>query len=151
MSAVPVSILDLASIGVGETLRESLEGCVQVAQAAERLGYTRVWYAEHHNSETIASSATSVLIAHVAAHTKSIRLGSGGVMLPNHSHLSSLNNSEHWPHCIPDALTLASVEHPELTRQPSRHYGATHVLPKHSRKTYRNFRGSLATPQESQT
>ena len=87
MSPVPVSILDLASIGAGESLRESLEGCVQVAQAAERLGFSRVWYAEHHNSETIASSAPAVLIAHVAAHTKSIRLGSGGVMLPNHSPL----------------------------------------------------------------
>jgi len=87
MSTVPVSILDLASIGAGESLRESLEGCVQVAQAAERLGYTRVWYAEHHNSETIASSAPAVLIAHVAANTKTIRLGSGGVMLPNHSPL----------------------------------------------------------------
>ena len=87
MTTVPVSILDLASIGAGESLRESLEGCVQLAQAAERLGYTRVWYAEHHNSETIASSAPAVLIAHVAANTSTIRLGSGGVMLPNHSPL----------------------------------------------------------------
>ena len=87
MNPIPISILDLASIGVGETLRESLEGCVQVAQLAEKLGYTRVWYAEHHNSESIASSATSVLIAHVAARTETIRLGSGGVMLPNHSPL----------------------------------------------------------------
>ena len=87
MSTVPVSILDLASIGAGESMRESLEGCVQLAQAAERLGYTRVWYAEHHNSETIASSAPAVLIAHVAANTSTIRLGSGGVMLPNHSPL----------------------------------------------------------------
>ncbi len=84
---VPLSILDLASIGKGESLRESLEGCVAVAQHAEKCGYTRVWYAEHHNSETIASSATSVLIAHVAAHTSTIRLGAGGVMLPNHSPL----------------------------------------------------------------
>ena len=87
MSTVPFSILDLASIGAGESLRESLEGCVQVAQAAERLGFSRVWYAEHHNSETIASSAPAVLIAHIAANTKTIRLGSGGVMLPNHSPL----------------------------------------------------------------
>jgi len=87
VTSVPLSILDLALIGEGETLRESLEGCVTVAKRAEQLGYTRVWYAEHHNSETIASSATSVLIAHVAAHTSTIRLGSGGVMLPNHSPL----------------------------------------------------------------
>ena len=87
MTRVPLSILDLASIGEGESVRESLEGCVKVAQRAEQLGYTRIWYAEHHNSVTIASSATSVLIAHIAAHTESIRLGSGGVMLPNHSPL----------------------------------------------------------------
>src|SRR4029079_17402256 len=60
---------------------------VALAQLAERLGYARVWYAEHHNIPIIASSATSVLIAHVAAHTKTIRLGAGGIMLPNHAPL----------------------------------------------------------------
>src|SRR6478736_3211443 len=59
-----------------------------MAQSAEKLGYRRVWYAEHHNMSSIASSATSVLIAHVAAHTESIRLGAGGIMLPNHSPLT---------------------------------------------------------------
>ena len=59
-----------------------------MAQLAEQLGYRRVWYAEHHNMSAIASSATSVLIAHVAAQTRSIRLGAGGVMLPNHSPLT---------------------------------------------------------------
>ena len=87
VTSLPISVLDLASLGDGETLRESLEGCVTTARAAEEAGYARVWYAEHHNSETIASAATSVLIAHVAANTTSIRLGSGGVMLPNHSPL----------------------------------------------------------------
>ncbi|MFM1790282.1 MAG: hypothetical protein RLZZ526_609, partial [Actinomycetota bacterium] len=82
-----LSVLDLASIGDGESIGESLQGCVAVARAAERLGYSRVWYAEHHNSKTIASSAPAVLIAHVAAHTSTIRLGAGGVMLPNHSPL----------------------------------------------------------------
>lgn len=82
---VPLSILDLASIGPDETVRDSLEGSVQLAQRAEELGYTRVWYAEHHNMASIASSATAVLIAHVAAHTERIRLGAGGIMLPNHS------------------------------------------------------------------
>ncbi len=87
MSSVPFSMLDLALVGRGETVRESLEGCVRLAQLAEKLGYTRVWYAEHHNIESIASSATAVLIAHVAAHTERIRLGAGGVMLPNHAPL----------------------------------------------------------------
>ena len=84
----PLSILDLALIGKDQSPADALAGSVALAQAAERRGYHRVWYAEHHNMSTIASSATSVLIAHVAAHTSSIRLGSGGVMLPNHSPLT---------------------------------------------------------------
>ena len=84
---VELSILDLAPIGRGQTAAESFSGSVFLARQAERLGYKRVWYAEHHNMTSIASSATSVLIAHVAAHTETIRLGAGGVMLPNHSPL----------------------------------------------------------------
>lgn len=84
---VPLSILDLAIIGKGQTAAESFAGSVAMARLAERLGYRRIWYAEHHNMSSIASSATSVLIAHIAAHTSSIRLGAGGVMLPNHSPL----------------------------------------------------------------
>jgi luciferase family oxidoreductase group 1 len=84
----PLSVLDLALIGKGQTPADALAGSVALAQAAERRGYTRVWYAEHHNMSTIASSATSVVIAHVAAHTSTIRLGSGGIMLPNHSPLT---------------------------------------------------------------
>lgn len=85
---VPLSILDLAQIGEGESARDSFRASVQMAQAAERQGYQRIWYAEHHNMPSIASSATSVLIAHIAANTETIRLGSGGVMLPNHSPLT---------------------------------------------------------------
>jgi len=84
---VQLSILDLAPIRRGETATESFAASVALAQAAERLGYARIWYAEHHNMPTIASSATSVLIAHVAAHTSTIRLGAGGIMLPNHAPL----------------------------------------------------------------
>jgi luciferase family oxidoreductase group 1 len=84
---VPLSILDLAAVGREETIAESFAGSVELARAAERGGYKRIWYAEHHNISSIASSATAVLIAHIAAHTKSIRLGAGGVMLPNHSPL----------------------------------------------------------------
>src|SRR4051812_27990120 len=84
---VPLSILDLAFVSEGQPVAEALQGCVSFAQRAEALGYTRIWYAEHHNFASIASSATSVLIAHVAAHTRSIHLGAGGVMLPNHAPL----------------------------------------------------------------
>ena len=87
MSTFPLSVLDLAIVGRDETVADSLAGCVHMAQRAEALGYSRVWYAEHHNMSSIASSATAVLIAHVAAHTTTIRLGSGGVMLPNHAPL----------------------------------------------------------------
>ncbi|MEO7371624.1 MAG: LLM class flavin-dependent oxidoreductase [Ilumatobacteraceae bacterium] len=85
--AVPLSILDLAIVGKGQSVRDGLEATVAVAQQAEARGYRRVWYAEHHNMASIASSATSVLIAHVAAHTSTIRLGAGGIMLPNHAPL----------------------------------------------------------------
>ena len=87
MPDLPLSLLDLAVVGPRETVRDSLQGSVRLAQRAEQLGYRRVWYAEHHNMSAIASSATAVLIAHVAANTERIRLGSGGVMLPNHSPL----------------------------------------------------------------
>lgn len=82
---VPISILDLAAVGEGETIAQSFAGSVQLAQMAEASGYKRVWYAEHHSIDSIASSATAVLIAHIAANTTSIRLGAGGIMLPNHS------------------------------------------------------------------
>ncbi|MFE9171673.1 LLM class flavin-dependent oxidoreductase [Streptomyces kebangsaanensis] len=84
---VPLSILDLAQIGEGETAADSFQASVTMAQHAEEWGYRRIWYAEHHNMPTIASSATSVLIAHIAAHTRTIRLGAGGIMLPNHAPL----------------------------------------------------------------
>lgn len=86
--SVPLSILDLAHVGEGETVRDSFDASVKLAQHAENWGYRRIWYAEHHNMKTIASSATSVLIGHVAAHTQRIRLGSGGIMLPNHAPLT---------------------------------------------------------------
>jgi luciferase family oxidoreductase group 1 len=85
---MPLSILDLAPIGPGESASDSFAASVALAQRAEGFGYRRVWYAEHHNMATIASSATSVLIAHVGAHTREIRLGAGGVMLPNHAPLT---------------------------------------------------------------
>ncbi|HWT93969.1 MAG TPA: LLM class flavin-dependent oxidoreductase [Solirubrobacteraceae bacterium] len=86
--SVPLSLLDLASVGPDQPVGEALQQSVTFAQRAEALGFTRVWYAEHHNMKAIASSAPAVLIAHVAANTERIRLGSGGVMLPNHAPLT---------------------------------------------------------------
>jgi luciferase family oxidoreductase group 1 len=85
--ALSLSILDLALVGPGQTAREALNASVAIAQLAEAKGYRRIWYAEHHNIPAIASSATSVVIAHVAANTSTIRLGAGGIMLPNHAPL----------------------------------------------------------------
>jgi luciferase family oxidoreductase group 1 len=83
----PLSILDLAPIVEGGDPATALRNSLDLAQHAERLGYNRFWLAEHHNAVGIASAATSVVIAHVAAGTSTIRVGAGGIMLPNHSPL----------------------------------------------------------------
>lgn len=83
----PLSILDLASIRQGATAADAFRRMVDIAQTGERLGYHRFWLAEHHNMPGIASSATAVLVGHVAAATTRIRVGSGGIMLPNHAPL----------------------------------------------------------------
>ncbi len=84
---VPLSILDLVPVILGETPREALPKSLDLARHAERFGYTRFWVAEHHNMTGIASAATSVVIGYLACGTKTIRVGSGGIMLPNHSPL----------------------------------------------------------------
>lgn len=84
---IPLSILDLAVVTEGSSPREAIQHSRDLAQKAERMGYHRFWMAEHHNMENIASSATSVLLGHIANATEKIRVGSGGIMLPNHSPL----------------------------------------------------------------
>src|ERR1041384_4016992 len=84
---VPVSILDLVPVVLGETPREALRKSLDLARHAETFGYTRYWVAEHHNMTGIASAATSVVIGYLAGGTSTIRVGSGGIMLPNHSPL----------------------------------------------------------------
>src|SRR5678815_5402041 len=81
---VPISILDLVPVILGETPREALRKSLDLAQQAEAFGYTRYWVAEHHNMTGIGSAATSVVIGYLAGGTKTIRVGSGGIMLPNH-------------------------------------------------------------------
>lgn len=85
--SLPLSILDLVPVVSGHSISESFHNSLDLAQSAEKLGYNRYWLAEHHNMAGIASSATSVLIGYIAGGTSSIRVGSGGIMLPNHSPL----------------------------------------------------------------
>src|SRR5512133_909558 len=82
-----LSVLDLAPITEGSDASDSFRNSLALAQQAERLGYRRFWLAEHHGMPGIASAATAVLIAYIAGGTRSIRIGAGGVMLPNHSPL----------------------------------------------------------------
>jgi len=85
LSNIPISILDLAIITEGRTIADAFHHSLAAAQAAERYGFNRYWLAEHHNSVGVGSAATSVLIGYIAQGTNSIRVGSGGIMLPNHS------------------------------------------------------------------
>jgi luciferase family oxidoreductase group 1 len=81
----PLSVLDLATVGTGQSSSEALAATTEVARRAETLGYRRLWVAEHHNMPAVASTSPPVLVAHLAAHTSRLRVGSGGVMLPNHA------------------------------------------------------------------
>jgi luciferase family oxidoreductase group 1 len=87
LPVLPLSVLDLAPVAEGEEVADALAHSAELAVLAERLGFRRHWVAEHHNMPGIASSAPAVLLAHLAAATSTIRLGSGGVMLPNHAPL----------------------------------------------------------------
>ncbi|WP_404321755.1 LLM class flavin-dependent oxidoreductase [Cytobacillus firmus] len=87
LNEIPFSVLDLSPITAGSTPADSFRNTLELAQLAEKLDYNRFWLAEHHNMPFIASSATSVVMSHVAAGTSKIRIGSGGIMLPNHAPL----------------------------------------------------------------
>src|SRR6187399_2543779 len=86
---IPLSILDLAPVTEGSNVTQTFANTLDLARHAERLGYKRYWLAEHHNMPGIASAATAVLIGHVAGGTSTIRVGAGGIMLPNHSPLQA--------------------------------------------------------------
>ena len=87
LQEIPLSILDLAPITAGNSAEATFKNSLLLAQRAEELGYHRYWLAEHHNTESVASSATAVLIGYIAGGTTTMRVGSGGVMLPNHAPL----------------------------------------------------------------
>lgn len=103
---IPYSFLDLAIISEGNDIPQTLENSVKTAQIAEKTGYTRYWFAEHHNMKSVASSATSVLIGHIAGKTSKIRVGSGGIMLPNHSPLVIAEHFGTLASIYPDRIDL---------------------------------------------
>ncbi|WP_028281047.1 LLM class flavin-dependent oxidoreductase [Arthrobacter sp. H5] len=100
-SRVPLSVLDLATVGKDRTSAQALADSTVLAQEADRLGFHRFWVAEHHNMPSVASTSPAVLIAHLAANTARIRLGSGGVMLPNHA-----------PFVVAEQFALLEALHP---------------------------------------
>ncbi len=148
----PFSILDLAHVVEGSTASESFDKCVKTAQHAEALGYERVWYAEHHNIASVASSATSVLIAHIGAHTKTIRLGAGGIMLPNHSPLAIAEQFGTLATLHPDRIDLG------LGRAPGGDMGVIRALRKDYEQAGNRFPADveelidyLAKPEDRQS
>lgn len=119
---IPLSVLDLVPVGAGTSAAGAVRHIVDLAQLAERMGYARLWYAEHHSMPSVASSAPEILIAHAAAHTSKIRVGSGGVMLPNHAPLRTAELFRTLAALHPDRIDLG------LGRAPGSDPTATRAL-----------------------
>lgn len=133
LSNIPISVLDLAPIIAGGTASDSFRNTLDLAQHAEKWGYNRYWLAEHHNMPGIASSATSVVIGHVAAGTKKIRVGSGGIMLPNHAPLVIAEQFGTLESLHPNRIDLG------LGRAPGTDHTTTLALRRDSRSGARDF------------
>lgn len=119
---IPFSVLDLAPITEGSDAAQAFANSLELAQHAERLGYQRFWLAEHHNMPGIASAATAVLIGHVAGGTKTIRVGAGGVMLPNHAPLQVAEQFGTLAALYPGRIDLG------LGRAPGTDHATAHAL-----------------------
>lgn len=119
------SLLDLSPIPEGKTAADALAASADLARAAERLGYHRFWLAEHHNMPGIASAATAVVIGHVAAATRSIRVGAGGIMLPNHAPLTVAENFGTLATLFPGRIDLG------LGRAPGSDMATARALRRH--------------------
>ncbi|PPE75020.1 LLM class flavin-dependent oxidoreductase [Solimonas fluminis] len=117
-----LSVLDLAPVPAGGSAAEALRRTAELARLAERLGYVRYWFAEHHSMPSVASSAPEILIGHVAAATQKIRVGSGGIMLPNHPPLRVAENFRTLEALFPDRIDLG------LGRAPGSDYAASRAL-----------------------
>lgn len=125
---IPLSILDLAPVTEGSDARQTFINTLDLARAAERLGYSRYWLAEHHNMPGIASAATAVLIGHIAGGTSTIRVGAGGIMLPNHAPLQVAEQFGTLASLYPNRIDLG------LGRAPGTDQAAARAL----RRSYEN-------------
>lgn len=125
---IPLSILDLAPVTEGSDARQTFANTLDLAQNAERLGYQRYWLAEHHNMPGIASAATAVLIGHIAGGTSTIRVGAGGIMLPNHAPLQVAEQFGTLASLYPGRIDLG------LGRAPGTDLAAARAL----RRSYEN-------------
>jgi luciferase family oxidoreductase group 1 len=114
---IAYSILELAIVSQGETIQQTLNNSLALAKEAEANNYKRIWFAEHHNSDNIGSSATSILIGYVAENTKTIRVGSGGIMLPNHSPLIIAEQFGTLAHLYPGRIDLGLGRAPGTDQQ----------------------------------
>ncbi len=132
------SLLDLAPVPEGKTAADALVNSVSLAQAAEKAGYTRFWLAEHHNMPGIASAATAVLIGHVAAATSTMRIGAGGIMLPNHAPLVVAEQFGTLATLFPGRIDLGLGRAPGTDMQTVRALRATCPPPTRSRRMCRN-------------
>ena len=103
---IAYSILELAIVSQGDTIQKTLHNSLALAKVAEANNYKRLWFAEHHNSDSVGSSATSILIGYVAENTQTIRVGSGGIMLPNHSPLIIAEQFGTLAHLYPGRIDL---------------------------------------------
>ncbi|WML53110.1 LLM class flavin-dependent oxidoreductase [Neobacillus sp. PS3-12] len=103
---IPVSVLNLVPIRIGQTPKQAIEAMVELAQEVEKMGYKRYWIAEHHNTPTLVSSATSILIKHTLENTERILVGSGGIMLPNHAPLVVAEQFGTMATIYPDRIEL---------------------------------------------
>lgn len=103
---IPLNVLELVSVSEGQTIKEALDQSLEAAQLIDKLGFKRLWFAEHHNTISLASMATSNLIALAAKMTERIRVGSGGIMLPNHSPLQVAESFGTLAQLFPNRIDL---------------------------------------------
>lgn len=139
---VAYSILELAIVSDGITIEQTFKNSIDLAQKAEEMGYSRLWLAEHHNMIHVASVATSILIGHIAGHTKTIQVGSGGIMLPNHSPLIVAEQFGTLGRLYPNRINLG------LGRAPGTDQLTAHAIRSDRMQSVHNFPGEIQQIQE---